>query len=645
MERAWGIGFSPEWSVPVARDRIIFWVALVILVPAASFGVLVLNWNPRLPVPVLIAHLCAGLCFVLVLPAYLAGECRPAFAPGVGDRGPVRVLELGAVTTGLSVVLVMLYAVVVEVLFRALAWQHEATPRLPIWATGFADLALVGGALILAWHRSGNREILTALLWLSAIAAVWAALQIPAFSVDAEGRVFTSRWLSVLALLVAVVAGVFVLGTGLAHRRRRKQAWPARLHVLAEPPADRPTFRYSMGILATVVLLVGCAQLVLPLTGPAAFIAGLASLSLAHRQWNENLADVGIALITLGVVSLVLACFPTLPIWWTAPAWAEVFNRVLLGLAVMAGLWFWFAAFWRQQLDEGQAWTTTGYLVSTARRVGFFVAAVAVLVSLHLAFWPVLPYGSIDAGQWRWSWGLAANGLLMLVLLLAVRRTMKSTIGWLLVLTAGSTLMFAIVRSPQGLLGQTWALYWPVVMAVVGAVLVVLGSLLARTQDWQALFEPVYLSGVAVMPLAAIGGVLLGDPQLILTWVPTLTFGCLVIVYLLAALLVGPKTFASVAVLCAAMGFWKLQGATGWTRIATPFYYAMLIFLSAGLWAWVAHERQPARVLRVIRWVGIALAAASIVAGLAASHWDRGFWEYMGDTLESPGLRGLKGDA
>lgn len=629
----------------MAKDRIVFWVALLILLPTTLVAAIVLNWKPTMPLPALIAHLCAGLSFVLMLPVYAgSGRCA-AHAHGASGLRLMHVLKLGAVTAGLSAVLMMLYAVVLEVLYRVLMWEHAATPRVPIWTTGFADLTLVGGAIALAWHCSVNREILTALLWLAVLAAVWAALQIPAFSTDAEGRVIMSRWLNILALLMALVAGAFVAVTGWAHRRRRRRAWPSKLHVLAEPRADRPAFRYSMGILASAILLLGCTQLVLPLTGPAGLISGLAVLVLAHRQWNENLADVGLALITLGVVSLVVACFPALPVWWTASAWAEVFNRILFGLAIMAGVWFWFAAFWRQQLDDGHAWTTTGYLIQTARQVGFFVAAVGVLISFYLAFWPVLPYGSDDDGTRRWSWALGANGLLILVLLLAVRRTMKSTIGWLLALALASTVMFAIIRTPHGLLGHVWALYWPVVTAVVGAVLVVVANLLARTEDWQALFEPAYLSGVVVMPLSSIAGVLLGDPQLILPWVPPLTFGCLVILYLLASLLVGPRTFAAVAVLCGAMCFWKLQDATGWTNIAAPYYYAMLIFLSAGLWAWVAHERQPARVLRVLRWAGIALAVASIVAGLGASKWGDGRSRIPGGTAEPVIFGGSQGGA
>jgi peptidoglycan/LPS O-acetylase OafA/YrhL len=247
------------------------------------------------------------------------------------------------------------------------------------------------------------------------------------------------------------------------------------------------------------------------------------------------------------------------------------------------------------------------------------VGATAILVSYHLAFWPAFPYGSDDADTWRWGWGLAANGLLILVLLLAVRKSQKSTLGWLLVFAIAGTIMFAVIRTPHGLPGHVWALYWPTVMAVTAGILVILAAVLARTENWQALFEPVYLTGVAIMPIGAIGGILFGAPQLMPSWVPAVSFACLAVVYVLAAVLVGPRTFVAVAVLCGAMSFWRLQDATGWARIAPFYYQAMLVSLSIGLWAWVTYRRQPRRVLQLIRWAGIAVAVASIVAGLIAS--------------------------
>lgn len=605
----------------MARDRIASGLAGLLAAGAVSLGIASIAWSlwgASAPIPVLVLHFCALLCVVMLLPGYLLSRSGAAAASWGAILVPV--LETGAMVTGLVTVIGMVYAAATEALFRTLLWRYEATLHMRIWGTGFVDLALIATALILAWQRSRTHDLLTSLLWLLVLAAAWIALfQEPAFGIDPEGRVLAGQWVGVFILLLAAIAGAFVVGTGWAYRLRRQRAWPDALYLLSQPPLDWPGFRYSVGILAALILLLGCSQLLLPWTGPAAILAGGAVLTLTHRRWNENLADVGIALITLGVVALVMMCFPQLPAWWTADAWAEVVNRILLGLAIMAGLWYWLGAFWRQQLDDGEPWTTTGRLIRTVRRVGYFVGAAGVLVSYHLAFWPVFPYGNTDADAWRWGWGLAANGLLIMVLLLASRKTEKSTLGWLALFAVAGTIMFSVVRMPHGLPGRMWALYWPTVMVVAAAILVILAALLARTQNWQALFEPTYLTGVAIMPVGAIGGILFGAPQTMPPWVPAVSFACLVVVYILAAVLVGPKTFVAVAVLCAAMSFWRMQDATGWARIAPLYYQAMLVSLSIGLWAWVTYQRRPGRFLWLIRWAGVVVAVASIVAGLIAS--------------------------
>jgi hypothetical protein len=441
------------------------------------------------------------------------------------------------------------------------------------------------------------------------------AFAVPLLALWPDGRISTVHRLGASMFLLSLVVTAFVVVTGLARRRRRLRAWPDALHILAEPPGDGPALRYGIGVLSAVILLAGCAQIVLPWTAPAAILAGTSALVLARREWNENLADVGLALITLGVTSLVVICFPALPTWWTALAWAEVFNRILLGLTIMAGLWYWLAGVWRQQLDKGQAWTTAGRLIRTSERVGFFVAALAVLIAYHLAFWPSLPYGSLDADAWRWGWGLAANGLLILVLLWIALTTHKSAAGWLFAFAVFAMVMFVTLRTPHGFPGQIWASYWPVVLAVMSCVLVVLASLLARTERGQPLFEPVYMAGVVITPLTSIAGILYSDPRTMPRWAPPMAFGGLLSSYLLAALLVGPRTFVAVSVLCAGLCFWRLQDATGWMQIAMPYYYAMLICLASGLWAWVVLRRHPSRLMRVIMWVGFTMAVVSILGG------------------------------
>ena len=147
-----------------------------------------------------------------------------------------------------------------------------------------------------------------------------------------------------------------------------------------------------------------------------------------HRRWNENLADAGLALITLGVVSSCMIGFSR-PVW-SARGYADILNRALLGLAVMTAVWHWLARVWEQQLDNNRPWTTTGKLVRTARRVGFLIAATGVLIGLHRR--------SADAALDR-EFGQLAPAMgggfgwtrLGFSALLSARGTRRTTVGWL----------------------------------------------------------------------------------------------------------------------------------------------------------------------------------------------------------------------
>jgi hypothetical protein len=611
----------------VAKDRISPGLTFSMFVAAVSLGLMTICWNlwrPVMTAAELLAHVSACLCGLWTLPCYLLTRYRPALAAKPKSQDLISVLEIGAITTGLFTVILMVYVAVFEAIFRTLLSHYEATPHIHVWPSGLLDLALVAFALLLSWRYSGNKELVTALFWTMVIAALWLAFQTPAFRADSQGRIVATHWAAIFITLTSLVIGTFVVVTAWARKRRRLRAWPNELWILSEPPIDWPGLRYSAGIMCVVILLLGCAEVVVPLTAPAALIAGAAAVALAGRQWDENLADVGLALITLGVVAAIVLLFPALPAYWTPAAWAEVFNRALLGLAVMAAIWYWLSAVWSQQLDQGRAWTTTGHLVRAAQRIGYLLSALAVLVSFQLAFWPNLPYGYADADAWRWAWGLTANGLLVLALAFITRQTQRPTNGWLLLFAVASTVVFAVIRTPQGLLGRTWARDWPTVLAVTGGLLVVVSAAVSRTKHWQALFEPIYLAGTAIAPLVAMGGIFLGDPQRLPQWIPAATFACLTVIYWLAAVLPGPVTFKAVSVLCAALTFWKLQGVElqgtkHWLHIAPAFNYAMLISISAALWAWVVLQRGPNRLASVVKWGGGILAVLVILAGWLVS--------------------------
>jgi hypothetical protein len=590
-------------------------------VAAVTLGLNVIAWHLEWPAsqgPALIAHVCAMLSLSWMLLAHLT---RYATTDDASERLDLAdVLHVGAMTTGLIAVISMLYAAVCEAIFRTLLAHWERTLQANIWPSGFIDLGLIALVLALAWQHSRNREILTAFFWLLVLSGIWYAFQTPAFKlIEWEGMtaVVTTDWLAILMACLSVVAIGFAWGTSLADRRRRWRAWPDALDQLAEPPTNWPGLSYSVGIVAVTVLILACLNLAHSLTGPAAILTGIAVLSFAHRRWNENLADAGLALITLGVISLINLCFPALPRWWTPQAWANVLNRSLIGLAIMVGIWYWLSGVWDQQLDHGRPWTTTGRLIRPAQRVGYLVAATAVLVAMNLAFWPKLAYVPIaDNSGARWFWGITAYLLLARTLFGGAMRTRRPTVGWLVLLTGFCAVVFMLVRAPHSLLAAVWAYYWPLCLSA--AAWITLPVLLwVRRKPWgKPLIEPLHLSAVLILPMTAMAVALLGYDILLSQWIAPITFLSLAGLYGVFALYLGPKTFASVAMLCVVLAAWRWQNMAA-SAIISPGYAnaSMLCFAMAAL-AWAIHQRRSSRIGQVIMFAALFASVGLIVIGL-----------------------------
>ena len=475
----------------------------------------------------------------------------------------IAVLRIAAVTLGLALVIPMLYQAVAATILRLLGMFEMVfgyglgvgpKPGFYIWPGGAADLALLASAILLGRAQSGDRRLITVLFWLVVFAGLWVTLQVPPFHVEAteEGvtRAVATRWSAVFMVWSAAGIGLFTLAGGYIEHRRRLLAWPHELWKLTSPLPAWPGFRYSAGMVAVVVLVLGCVHVTIWWTAPAAFIAGASMLALAKRRWEENLADVGLALITLGVVSLVTA--------WRPDSFPEIFNRVLIGLGIMIAFWHWLADVWTQQLDQGQAWTTSGRLIRTARRVGFLLAATAVLVSINLAAWPLLPHADADHSTWRWMLGLLGHALLLVALVFATLRTDKQTLGWMTLLALVSTIVFVMTRIRGTPFALWWAAHWPVTLTGRAAAALVLADLIRRTQRWMPYWEALYLSGVLVLPTIAICGVVLVEQLLLPRWMPAATFSGLAGVYFLAAFLPGARGEASAGAICAAVGVYMM---------------------------------------------------------------------------------------
>jgi hypothetical protein len=528
-------------------------------------GILVcwnLRWPASQPVP-LIVHASAALCLAWGLLAHGIHRMRPEGTTIPAGRDLVAVLQVTQLTLGLIVAVLMFYVAVMAVLMRIPSlpfFSYHPRVQVLVWGSGVYDLALIAAAALLAWRRTANGTLMTGLFWLFLLMWLWAALQIPETNVVVrEGIAYPvlNDWLSPFLVGAAMtLAGFGVLAWLLAHRRRAS-AWPDRLSDLVDPAAEWPGFRYSAGVAAAMLLILGCILVVSPLTPIAALLAGASVLGLATRAWDENLADTGLGLITLAVVSLLMLSIPEAQPN-RASYFAAVFSRAILGLAVMTAFWNWLARVWEQQLDNGEAWTTAGRLIRPCRRVAFILGATAVLVSAHLAFWPKLPWvDTTDNTLGRWVWGLVANVILLAVLVGVARRTGRPTMAWLASFVTACIGAFAVSRS-TGLLYSMFFKYWPLMFASGAAACLVIARLTMHSHAWRAFFEPAYVLGVLVNPVVAIMGATFLASRIIPTWVDPATFGVLAGSFLLAAFLTGPRRFIVLTSVCALAAIWKL---------------------------------------------------------------------------------------
>ncbi len=609
----------------MATDRLPAGLTISAIAGTVTVGVMLILWNAQWPVergPALVVHLSAGFCLLWVLAAALVAPGASASAARAEAQG---VFQIAALATGMLAVVSMLYAAVLETLLRTLAARSDAIWTADLWSGGWIDLALLTAAAAIALRRTGDRHLVTALFWLGVFAGLWTSLQVPGFRHVARGtgaqHVEVTRWPLPFMVIAALLLAGFTWARGLVAYRRRVRAWPDRLDDLASPPPPWPGFRFSAGVVAVLVLVVGCIHVVHPATSASAFLAGAAMLSLAARRWDENLADAGLALITLGVVSLLMLGGPTH--LSGALYYAESYNRALLGLGVMVWFWHWLAAVWKQQLENGRAWTTAGSLIRPCQRCAYMMGACGVLVAAALAFWPLRrPVVELDNHAWRWFFGLGGHALLALALLSGSRRTGKPTLAWLALFAVTSACGFIVVRVPGSMLSLTWLRYWPLILAAVSAAALMLAALRLRFAGPHPVVEPLFVTGVLIAPMAAIIGVILIEQLQIPPVVPAATLTALAGVYLLAAFFPGPRSFAAIAALCGATGIWRLlQLVYGVGAIPQYYFVGILTGLAAAALGSIYQHRSRGPLLRMLKWAGGALALISAASGVAMSRF------------------------
>ncbi|MEE8169825.1 MAG: hypothetical protein V3T70_04690, partial [Phycisphaerae bacterium] len=327
----------------------------------------------------------------------------------------------------------------------------------------------------------------------------------------------------------------------MGYRRRRAAAWTDRLEQLLEPYPIWPGFDRGCAVLAAAVLLLGVYHLIRPavVESPADWVClasagatSMACLYASHRTWNRNIAGLGLALLTIAIVSATSMVMAPDPTWEYARQFPVRLNAAIFGLIVMILLYEWLPDVWAQQLMDGKPWTTTGRLIPHARRAAFMNAALGVMVGYNMAVWPLNPVAvAPDSGVSRWVFGMLSLSLLALVTGRFARRRNYVPLAALSVAALVGVFLFAFVRWPTSP-GRGWLVQnASLVFAIVSLPVLGIAETLPKTRG-ESFAQPLWFLALLFLPAFALIQLAPRPPT---EWLRPLTFTVLAATYAIAA--------------------------------------------------------------------------------------------------------------
>ncbi len=519
--------------------------------------------RPRLTEFAMACHLGAMAAFLWMIAATVVERLSDR---NLLNRETARRLAIGltgvALAGGVVVAVLRVFEMVVVGLLRSGAITWEGRTCQTGWG-GAVDLILVFGALLLS---SSARRTVTPLFWMSIACVVWTSLMIPIPTRMGGGTSLWPGWMPWTLwafLLGSMMVGGFVAAQEITEQFRRRRAWPDELELLAACPDPWGGFRPSVAAVLLPLMPLGAYHAGYLLNVPAAALLGVAANWLAHRLWNAFFAEVGMAFITLSVVSFVV---------WGVPDRAGgpdlatrmplLLGAALIGLAMMAFLWHWLPNVWDQQLDKGRAWTTTGRMIPVARRLALTVAGFGTLAALQLALWPELSSTRDDTAP-RWALGLIASFIWIGSLVLATRLSQKRRVAYVCLFNVAVLGIFVAVRMPDIRLKYWIVSHWPVVVALLAPLSLIL-SRLCRRGLWTPFQGAMEGAAVLTLPSLAILGVVVTAARPIVIFLGkafqydvgllrTAAFGVLAVHYVLVTYTSGRRGFLIAAGICAAV--------------------------------------------------------------------------------------------
>lgn len=390
----------------------------------------------------------------------LDGETQPP-----GDRDHLlAVSHISSMSGALSAAIIVVFMLTV----RAVYWILELRNAAPLFVhrsfTFGGDGLWVIGVLILAClaqlAATGDRRLIAALYWLFVVTAVWGALLVPEYVRLPDGSYQRGAGAVVLLVGLSCCLCGFVLARSAWTERARWRAVIADPDELLSGFQEWPGLRQSAGVVGLLCVLLICFQFAAPtsigsmgvkpasiLTAACAAGSGAALFTLVGWRWSANLADIAMALVTLGVASLAMVLVPSKPIELGA-RFPMIFNGLMIALTAMSCFWVWISKVWRQQIDGEHMWTAAGRLAPLSERFAFFVACLALVMGSLMAIWPRLrPISHADDSLGRVSAAVAGHLFLVLTLLWSGRTTRRSSFSALAVMVILSLVGFVLIRS------------------------------------------------------------------------------------------------------------------------------------------------------------------------------------------------------
>ncbi len=365
-------------------------------------------------------------------------------------------LYLGVVSATIEAVILCIRATVVFLEVVA-GYPVFRSVNLGFGPGGLLTLAILTAACLPAVIVLRDGRTMLCLFWSAMMTGCWACLLAPAVRPVPHGgfeRAGVTLLLSMGIAIVLAAATTFADWIdGRDHDRRLSSPLPSWGRLLSASVTT------SVMIAGAMLILLIAFHLAMPVAGGgsdyrwmaialagSAFTGAWGCSVLVRREFHAGVAEVGMALASLGLCALATSAAPPVS-RRLAEQYPVLFNAMVVGLAGAAGLWTEWTLWWQSRVQAGEVAGSATILVPLAKRTAFVSASLALMIAVVMAVWPRWPaIATMDHSLGRVTAGFSANLFLLLIVLRGARQFQRLTFHILTVLTVLVTAGFLVVR-------------------------------------------------------------------------------------------------------------------------------------------------------------------------------------------------------